>query len=685
MQQHKDSLAADPPGPRSWFGMPCPYQNVWAGVFALLLFVVNVSIAGRLFGIEFTAPLHSPEGSFITLARVMLERPAENLWWPYWDAGMPFEHTYLPLLQWMIVLCAQMTGWSPASSYHAVVAFFYCLGPVLLFLMAWVMSRRPGASFVSGLLYSLISPSILLFPGIREDVGGLWDARRLHALVHYGAGPQVTALALLPAAILVLYLALECRRPLLDVAAGAAMAAVVLTNAFGAVTLALAVFCLLCARHETFWRDLRRTIAISVLAYLAICPWLPPSMLESIVFNAPTAGGDFPWASPAMLASLGLLAAFFVLWRVTHDRGTCYARFFLYFAFLLTTITTFGVAANLHVLPQAVRYHLEMEMALCLVLVFRLVPWVDRLTRMGKIVTLLLAAALAVWQWTNCRVYAQKLIQPADLGQTLEYQMARRMTELVGKRRVMVSGSSSMWFNVFSDTPQLSGGHEPTSPNWMQRVGVFIVYTGLNAGPQGGEIAVLWLKAFGVHGINVPGIGSREPSNPFDNPNKFEGLLPVLWRDANDTIYRVPQRSDSLVYVLPENATVTREPAHGLDVEEIRRYVAALEDPSLALPEVVWRNSQSAVIRTTIEPGQVLSVQVNHFPGWKATAGGVRQPTFRDGLGLLGIRPDCRGPCEIELVYDGGMEHVATRVAHFFAMIGTLCWLGVTAWRRFRS
>ena len=684
MQRHKDRLAADPlahSGPR----MPRPYGKLWTGVFALVLLAVNLSIAGRLFGIEFTTPLLSPEGSFIALARVMLEHPSEKLWWPYWDAGMPFEHTYLPLLQWMVVLCAQGTGWSPALSYHAVVALFYSLGPVLLFLMAWVLSRRPGASFVSGLLYSLISPSILLFPAIREDVGGWWDARRLHVLVHYGAGPQVVALALLPAAILVLYLALERRRPLLDVAAGAAMAAVVLTNAFGAATLAIAVFCLLCARHEAFWRDLRRTIAISVLAYVAICPWLPPSMLRSIVFNSPTSGGDFSWASGAILASLGLLAAFFALWRVTRERLASYLRFFLYFAFLLATITTLGAAANVHVVPQAVRYHLEMEVALCLVLVFAVLPWMDRLKKNGRIAVLLLGAVLAVWQWTNCRVYAQRLIQPADLEQTLQYQTARRMTELFGKRRVMVSGSASMWFNIFSDTPQLSGGHEPTSPNWIQRVAVFIIYSGMNAGPRDGEIAILWLKAFGVHGINVPGAGSGEPSNPFDNPRKFEGLLPVVWRDATDTIYRVPQRSESLVYAIPESAVIAREPAHGLDVEEIRRYVAALEDPSLMLPEVTWRSSRSAVIRATIEPQQVISVQVNHFAGWKATAGGVSQPTFRDGLGLLGIRPDCRGPCEIELVYDGGIEHVVTRAAHFFVMMGTLVWLGVTAWRRSRT
>ncbi len=665
-------------------GGPRRYDYAWVCLFALVLFAVNASLAGRLFGIEFTAPLHSPEGSFIALVRMMLEHPRENLWWPYWDAGMPFEHTYLPLLQWMVVLFAKATSWPPALSYHAVVAFFYCLGPVLLFLMAWVMSRRPGASFASALLYSLISPSILLFPAIREDVGGLWEMRRLHVLVHYGAGPQVTAVALLPAAVLLLYLALEHRRPLLDVAAGAAMAAVVLTNAFGAVTLAMAVFCLLSARHATFGPDLRRTLAISVPAYLVICPWLPPSMIESIVFNSPTAGGHFPWASPAMMASLGLLAVFFLLWRMTRQRGEACLRFFSYFAFLLTGITALG-AVNVNVLPQAVRYHLEMEAALCLLVGFGLLHCTAWLTETGKIAALLLGVALGLWQWTNDRAYSRNLIEPADVRQTLQYQMAQRMTELFGKRRVMVSGSSNLWFNVFSDTPQLSGGHEPTSPNWMQRVGVFIIYTGMNAGSQGGEIAVLWLKAFGVHGINVPGQGSAERLNLFDNPNKFEGLLPIAWRDATDTIYRVPQRSESLVYTVPESALVTRQPAHGLDVEEIRHYVAALEDPSLALPGVVWRDSRSAMIKAALEPGQVISVQVNHFPGWKASVDGVPQAVFRDGLGLLGIRPGCRGPCEIELVYDGGAEHVATRVAHFFTMMGVLCWLGLGAWRRFRS
>ena len=528
---------------------------------ALLLFLVNVSICARLFGIEFIAPLFSPEGSFITISRIMLEKPGEDLWWPYWNAGMPFHHSYVPLVPRMTAVAAGITGWSPALSYHAVVAFFYGFGPLSLFLMAWVMTRKTAASFLCGLLYSLVSPSALLFPAIAADTGGVWNARRLYVLTHYGAGPQVTALALLPAAILFLHLSLERRKPLLYLATGISMAAVVLTNAFGAVTLAMAVLCLLCARSPgSFWRDLRLTLGISLPAYLWISPWLPPSLLRSMAFNAQTSGGAFPWLSPSLLAAVGLLAGFVLLSRLTSGKLPVHLRFFLLFSLLLTAIPTLSYVAGWNILPQSLRYHLEMEAALCLLVVFGLARFAARLPKPATTAALAVAAGLAVLQWSTYRAHARELIRPPDLDQTAEYRVAQRMTELFGERRVMASGTCSLWLSVFSDTPQLSGGHEPSSPNWMQRVAVFIIYSGMNAGPRDGEIAALWLKAFGVHGVHVPGPESHEHDKPFGNPHKFEGLLPVVWQEAGDTIYAVPQRSASLVYVTPRSALVDKEP-----------------------------------------------------------------------------------------------------------------------------
>jgi hypothetical protein len=400
-----------------------------------------------------------------------------------------------------------------------------------------------------------------------------------------------------------------------------------------------------------------------------------------MVFNAPTSGGDFRWLNSTVVAAGGVAAVFFLLWRVTRGRVTSELRFALLLAFLLTSIPVLGYFGDLHVLPQAWRYHTEMELAMCLLAVFGLAPLLDRATNPRRAVALLIGLGLVAWQWPHYRAYANELIKPADLERTIEYRIARQMSELFGNRRVMVSGSCSLWFNVFSDAPQLSGGHHPSAPNWIQRVAVFTIYSGMNAGPRDGEVAVLWLKAFGAHAVNVPGPGSSETYKPFSNPRQFEGLLPVAWQDDNDTIYQVPQRSNTLVYVVPRDALVTETPQHGLDVEGVSRYVAAIEDPSLPLANVTWRNSHSAVIRAHLDPEQVVSTQINYAAGWKATVGGARQPAFRDGLGLLAVRPGCQGLCEIELVYDGGAERTATRSISVAVTIGVLVWLAA-GWRR---
>ena len=60
---------------------------------------------------------------------------------------------------------------------------------------------------------------------LAQDIGDVWGPRRLHALAVYGEGPHVTALALLPVAILALDYALEHRRPLAVFGAALSLAA----------------------------------------------------------------------------------------------------------------------------------------------------------------------------------------------------------------------------------------------------------------------------------------------------------------------------------------------------------------------------------------------------------------------------------------------------------------------------
>ena len=100
---------------------------------ALALLGVNLAIAGKLFGIEYSAYQQSIEGTFIALARLMIKYPGQWQWWPFWNGGLPFENTYLPLMQWLVAGFSVLSGLSPARSFHVVTASVYTLSALALF------------------------------------------------------------------------------------------------------------------------------------------------------------------------------------------------------------------------------------------------------------------------------------------------------------------------------------------------------------------------------------------------------------------------------------------------------------------------------------------------------------------------------------------------------------------------
>jgi lipoprotein signal peptidase len=650
---------------------------VLAAACVLALFALNLYISLKLFGCEYTNSMHSIEGNFIAMSRLRMLHPGQVDWWPFWAAGMPIQHTYYPLMPATIAVVGNEAGWSAARSYHVVTALLYCLGPVTLFLMAWVMSRKLVYSFWTGVAYSLVSPAALVFSATRADVGGVWNAWRLHLLAYWGESPHLAALTLVPLALLFVYLSLRDRRRIYYLAAGVLMAAVAVTNSFGTVALALGVVALISTQNQkSFWKDLGLMSATGAVAYVWISPWLPPSVLHALWVNSPTSGGDYRFTSRTLVALVveALLLVLLWLWA-RRSSLPAHLRFFLFFAALAGSIPLLGAFANLNVLPQPGRYQPEMEMALCLAGVFALQPVLDRLPHRARLVLAVLLVALAVRQTIVYRRFARNRIQPIDVTQTFEYQTAQWMERRFRNQRVMATGSCSFWLNTFVDTPQLSGAQEPFAPNRQQIVAVFINYSSWGAGQQDGEIASLWLKAFGVHAINVSGPKGREIYKAVANSKKFEGLLPVLWREGDDTIYEVPQRTASLAHVIPADAMITRTPRHGVDVELIRPFVAALEDASLPPADIRWDNFSSGHIEATLRPGQVVSVQITYHPGWHAKVGGVTQPVVRDGLGLMVVKPNCTGPCTIDLSFDGGPEYKTLRVASWLAVLGVALWL----------
>ncbi|MCW5978424.1 MAG: hypothetical protein KIT09_10120 [Bryobacteraceae bacterium] len=638
---------------------------------AAFLLALNASICRDLFVTEYTRHMGSIEGAYIGLSRYILQRPFEFGWFPLWYCGIPFQNAYPPLLHY-VAAAAWAGGVSPALAYHAVAAVFYALGPVTIFVFAVALSGDRLASFSAAAGYSLISPSIFMAESVRAWAAPAWTPARLRSLVEYGDGPHVAALTLLPLALIALDRVWRNGGFARLYLAAVAAAAVVLTNWVGAFGLALAAASYILARSiEPGWPRRAAVLAASaVVAYALAAPWLPPSTVGRIRYNSQNVIGEYPftWAHAAcavllLLAGAGLRAAL-------RRGGVSLVPRFASFFFLLTgaivlTDSWFG----LPLVPRPHRYHLEMEMAFCLLAAFIVTPFLARLRLRYKFVVAIVAIALAATQFGNYRLSARWMTETVDISGTFEYRASVWLQRNLSHARVFTSGSLQFWLNAFADTPQVGGGFAPGIANPQ----IPIVHFGVPWTVADSEASAMWLRLYGAQAVAVSGPGGRDAyKEAWRDPKKFDGVLPELWREGGDVIYAVPQRSSSLAHVVRPEHVAQRSPSHNADVEPVRALAAALEDPSLPEAAFAWEGPSRARIRATLLPSQLLFIQVSHHPGWSAFSGTAERAIRRDSLGFMIIEPDCVGDCEVTLRYDGGWESAFARTAFALALIGGL-------------
>ena len=622
------------------------------------LFTLNAVICWPLFGAGYLDNFQSNEGTFTAIGRFLLQNFPHTGWFPWFDGGIPFENAYLPLAPALVALVSFAFRCSPTHALHFLAALAYCLGPMFLFLFARRASGRPGPAFAAAIAWSLLSPSVLV-PKILADTGTAWGSRRLQTIVFYGEVPHNLALSLLPLALFVLAGYRGAPRLRSFAVAVLAVAAVMLSNAFGIAAVVLSSALLFVTQKEIRWKQLLSLAAILATAYLLICRFLPPSLIGLIRTNSQLSGGDYRYTFKGQMSGLVFAAVLTALWFVTRRLGEPMFRFAILFSAVFGGMTVLELWLGLSFLPQPHRYHLEMETGLCLLAAFSLEPLLRRLPRNGRIAAVTLGALALGAAGCGDYGYARQVMHPVDITKSVAFRQARWIGAHLAGQRVFVSGENEFSFNLFADNPQLSAGLEASAPNWMQLVAVYTIHSGQNAGAGDGPVSVLWLKAFGCGAVTVPGPASRDYFHPIVNPRKFEGLLPKVWSEQDNAVYEIPSRSASLAHVIPVSAVVTRRPLHGLDVEPLRPYVAALEDPSLPLASLTWRDPAHGRITAIAAPSQVISVQINYDPGWLASTAGRALRLRPDQLGMMIVEPACSGQCVIDLEFTGGVERAA--------------------------
>jgi len=677
-----------------------------------------VYVCREAFTREATGKFASMHGEWIGLARLAGLDWLIPRWWPYWGGGAPIEFAYAPLIPFSIAALSRVLHCSPALAIDILFGLAYCLVPLSLYVAMWRVTRAPGASFLAAGLYAFFPLAKLIDLNKAGALAWFVNTLRSYRIFEWDDLPHQAAFALFPLLVWLLARALGRRRPLDYILAGAVAAAMMLASMFGFVLAALAAITVPLALDggaipagaptgrrpvvgrailpaagfrrlvAAYWfaerrlkpaaaRIVRPTFVRAALvilgAYFVVSPWAPPSLFRTISAVAAT-NGESDWSWRGITAFAIVATAFACVWLFTRRRACWPVRWAALFACPMILIPALDHYFSLHFSPQPRRYMVEMEMAIVLALAAAAWLLVRRVPRRVRIVLALPVLLFCGRQVVAQRKFFKRMAQPVDISRSIEYRAARWVDANLPGRRVLVPGSMATSFNEFSDSPQFAGQSYSTAPNRGQQIAQYTIFSGQGAGERDAPASILWLKAFAVSAIAVSGPHSPEYWRPYANPRKFEGVLPVLWREDDTTIYRVPLASESLAHVMNASDVVRHPPVHGLDIAELERYVAAL-DHSPAPASFDWRDVNHAVIRARLAPGQVVSVQVTYDRGWRASVNGARRAIEKDGIGLMAVRPDCIGDCEIALTYDGGWETKLCWAASILTLMGSALWV----------
>ncbi len=640
------------------------------------LFALNAYIVHNLFHTEFTQETSSVDLAFMSFSRWLMDHWNDRSWFPLWDVGTPARQVYNPLLHHLVALVGRTFSWSAPHAYHFVTATTYCLGPITLFWLCYQGTKQHAFSFLTALLYSILSPSAFLVRAIRIDNGGLWGPRRLQTLVHYGEGPHVTALMWIPLVIWLLHEASVKRRWQFIPLASIGLACLVLTNWTGTTGLIMALGAFIAAKFGTkkigeaslHWPTF---IGIGILAYALASPWIPPSLIRTVQESAVGLDIVTPMKEKVVIlafAALVMLACHLVFQR--RSIPSIY-RFFVY----LTLITGTAVLSKMWfgrvLVPIAHRFQLEMEIGLCALIAIAALAIATRLPKRLQYAALAVFLIAGFFQARYYRRESRNTTKTTDPTTVAQYPVSQWLAANMGNQRVFASGTIAIWMNLFSDVPQFFGCCDQSIRNSEFRGALYQIYSGEGAEANEGRVAELWLKLYGIRAIAI--IDAPDLEQPYRNPKKFEGVLPVLWRDERSVVYQVPASDNGLAHVVHKSVLPTRHPYNGVDIEPITPLVNALDHPS-STTHFRWVNQHEAEITTTTATGEVIYLQQTCDSGWQAFEDSVEIPLACDLIGLTTINPPLAGPHIIRLVYSGNKEDFGTTLFQTFAVLTLAVW-----------
>jgi hypothetical protein len=634
----------------------------------LLLCLIAAGLIRPLFKAGYLDKWASIESSFIADARFLMAHWPHPQWQPLWYAGTRFDYIYPPALRYGTALISMLTGIWPVRAYHIYISFFYCVGIAGVYLLVRVGAGSRGMAWAAAMATALMSPSFLFLTNIRNDSWMLLPAR-LGVLAKYGEGPHMTALALIPIALAFAWRAFDSYRPGAIALASLFCAAVVSHNFYGAI--ALVVFYPILV--WSFWitrQDARirvPAIVIPVLTYGLTAFWLVPSYFRVTAENLKYVSEHGTTWSIWVAVSVAVMFAI-ATDKLAKGKGELTWAVFTAGCAIFFALNVLGnYYFKFRISGEPLRLTPELDLTLIL-LGATILHWMWH-RRPGLRMTAAIAGLLA---FCTAGGYVRHAWHMFPLWPNYQDRVEYRISDWVWKNmpeaRFMPAGSVRFWFDAWHDLPQLAGGSDQGILNAETERSQWEINLGSRP-----ETSILWMQCLAVDATYVSDKNSQEMFKDTEHPEKYNGVLPVIFDDGQGSrIFRIPRRYAARVRVVEtERLNALAPPRANDDVEYLQAYADVIEKGPEAPANLTWRGTDAMSITATVGAGQSILVQESFDPAWHAWMGGQELRVRKDAMGFMAIDAPA-GNDNIMLVFATPLENQVGRILTTISMLTIL-------------
>ena len=632
-------------------------------VDSLLIFLLGVVLIAPLFALNWFDNWGSIESTFISDARMLKDWGYAPRWQPLWYCGTRWDYIYPPALRYGTAVLSNFFKGKTTRGYHAYIGLFYCIGIAGIYWLVRTGSHSRLWAYFAAISTATISPSYVLIRRIRDDVFLAHTLpHRLNVLIRYGEGPHMTALALIPIALVCAWRGLRPGQNRWLAGSAVASALVVSNNFYGATALAIFMPVLCVAlwaayREHVIWL---RAGTLAALSFGLCAFWLTPSYVRVTLTNMRWVSNQGnSWSIAVAVVAVAAFVAAALRW----GRNRPWPVFVLGAAGLYTVNVLGHEYAGFRVIGEPGR--LIPELDLCLILGAVLVAsWLPRRWGAAMLVTLLVAGGYR-YVPNAWRLFPRT----KDYTQRVEFQIQQWMYENMPDARAVVSGSVRFWYDTWHDLAQVGGGSDQgvINPNTM------IAQYGVREDSI--ERSIAWAKAMGASALISHGGNSEEYYHDWKEPRRFDGILPILYNDTRgNVIYQVERLYPERVRVV-DSAAMRQVPPifENVGGEAVTQYAQQVETG----PRMRYHRpaNEEIVVQGRVGTGQSLLIQESYDPEWRAYSNG-KEVAIRPDPAMMMLIDVPPGEQEVRLRFGRPVENLAGAALSTLtaALIGWLVW-----------